>query len=154
MSGMSRLHALRTSLSDGRELEQIVRFALVGIATNAVGYCLYVLVTQAGMGPKTTVSILYPIGALIGFAGNRQWTFTHRGHLLGSSLRYAAAHTLGYLLNILLLLIFVNRLHFPHQIVQAGAILVVAAFLFVAFRLFVFRPQPGSAEPQPGTSIK
>jgi len=38
------------------------------------------------------------------------------------------------------LLLFVDWLDFPHQIVQAIAIVVVAIFLFVVLRVFVFAP--------------
>lgn len=129
----------RKIMTDRLLQKQLLRFVLVGLATNVVGFGLYLFVTGIiGVGPKTTVSILYPVGALMGYFGNRQWTFSHRGHLLGSSFRYVVAHAFGYLLNILLLLIFVDRLRFPHQLVQAVSILIVALFLFVMFRVFVF----------------
>ena len=129
---------------DHRETaKQLLRFAIIGLTTNIIGYCFYLLMTSwIGIGPKTTVSILYPLAALLGFIGNRQWTFSHQGNLLGSSLRYLVAHTLGYSLNILLLVFFVDQLHLPHQLVQAAAIVVVALFLFVMFRIFVFPAHP------------
>lgn len=48
---------------------------------------------------------------------------------------------MGYLLNLILLLLFVDWLDFPHQIVQGIAIVVVAIFLFVVLRIFVFAPR-------------
>jgi putative flippase GtrA len=58
--------------------------------------------------------------------------------LLNSGARYLVAHIFGYLVNLLILLTFVDRLGYSHQWVQAAAIIVVATFLFVAFRYFVF----------------
>ena len=40
--------------------------------------------------------------------------------------------------NLALLVLFVDWLGFPHQIIQAGAIVVVALWLFVLSRYFVF----------------
>jgi putative flippase GtrA len=125
-------------------LKQLVRYAVVGIATNLAGYAVYLLVTWAGVEPKLAMSCLYAIGATVSFLGNRTWTFGHRGNVAGAAARFAIAHLLGYLLNLALLVVFVDRLGFPHQLVQAVAVVVVALFLFVLFRVFVF---PGGRQP-------
>jgi putative flippase GtrA len=125
-----------------------VRYVVVGIVNNGLGYLLYLLVTAWGIGPKTTMTCLYMLAALLGYAGNRQWAFTYRGSIQASFIRYVLAHLAGYALNFGLLVIFVDRLGFPHQIVQALAIGVVALFLFVTFRLFVFAvPAPAQERP-------
>jgi hypothetical protein len=49
------------------------------------------------------------------------------------------AHVVGYCLNLSLLLVFVGKLGYPHQWVQGAAILIVACYLFLAFKFFVFR---------------
>jgi putative flippase GtrA len=116
----------------------LVRYGLVGALTNLAMYLLYLLITYFGVEPKQVMTGLYLVGALIGFVGHRNWTFTHEGALLGSGARYAIAHVCGYLINYLLLAVFSDRLGYPHQWVQASAILIVALFLFVTFKLFVF----------------
>ena len=84
------------------------------------------------------MTLVYIIGASIGFVGNRQWTFSHRGNATRAAVRYVAAHLLGYMLNFVILLVFVDRLGYAHQWVQAAAIVVVAGFLFVSFKYYVF----------------
>lgn len=86
------------------------------------------------------MTVLYLVAAGLGFLGNRQWAFTHQGNPLTSAMRYALAHLAGYGINLSLLLVFVDRLAYPHQWVQAAAVPVVAVFLFVSFRYFVFPP--------------
>lgn len=129
--------------------KQLLRYGLVGIAVNLAGYLVYLLITLVGVTPKITVSILYPLGALAGFWGNRQLTFMHRGSLLGSAGRYIVAHCLGYFLNLALLFVFVDRLGFAHQWVQAAAVIIVAGYLFLAFKFYVFSNMPDSVEPNP-----
>jgi putative flippase GtrA len=90
------------------------------------------------------MTIAYIVGAILGFIGHRTWTFMHKGGLLGSSIRYIAAHVSGYLINFLILLAFVDKLGYPHQWVQAAAIFAVAGFLFMAFRYFVFPKDPST----------
>lgn len=121
-----------------RSATQFFRYGLVGIASNLSGYLLFLLITYWGMGPKIAMTLLYVVGATIGFFGNRQWAFAHKGALLGSGARYFMAHVLGYLINFFMLFIFVDGLGYSHQWVQAGAIIVVAGFLFVVFKYFVF----------------
>jgi len=120
-------------------MKQLIRYGLVGIASNATIYGAYLLMTHHGIEPKIAMTLTYIIGVTIGFVGNRKWTFTHHGSLFRTSIRYLFAHLLGYMLNFLLLFTFVDYLGYPHQWVQATAIIVVAGFLFIVFKYFVFR---------------
>jgi putative flippase GtrA len=114
------------------------RYALVGLLSNAGGYAIYLIVTWLGVSPKTAMSCLYFVGASLGFLGNRHWVFSHRGKVLTSLFRYGLAHLLGYGLNFFMLMLFVDQFGYPHQLVQAAAIFLVAGVLFLTFRFFVF----------------
>ena len=131
---------------------RLIRYGLVGLAVNLAGYLVYLLVTWVGVGPKMTVTALYGTGATLGYFGHRRLSFNHGGNMLASSLRYGIAHTCGYALNLLLLYVFVDELGYPHQLVQAAAIFVVAAFLFVCFNFLVFPQEQsmraGRSEPE------
>lgn len=117
---------------------QLIRYGLVGVASNLAVYLVYLLITFLGYEPKKAMTLLYIAGATIGFVGNRKWTFAHPGNLVPAGLRYAVAHLMGYLLNLAILLTFVDRLGYAHQAVQGVAIFVVAGFLFMVFKYFVF----------------
>jgi putative flippase GtrA len=123
----------------GKFVRQLLRYGLVGVTSNAAIYFVYLLITFLGIEPKTAMTLVYIIGASIGFIGNRKWTFAHRGDSYGAALRYMLAHLSGYLLNFLILFTFVDRLGYAHQWVQAVAIIIVAGFLFIVFKYFVFR---------------
>jgi putative flippase GtrA len=117
---------------------QLFRYALVGLLSNVVGYLVYLAFTYFGGTPKVTMTLLYGVGAAVGFFGNRSLTFEHQGSIMGAGVRYVIAHCIGYLLNLSILIVFVDKLGYAHQWVQAIAIFVVAAFLFLAFKVFVF----------------
>lgn len=91
-----------------------------------------------GLKPKLTVTILYGVGATVSFFINKKFTFTHRGGHLSSGAKYILVQLGGYGLNLFLLTMFSEYLGYPHQIVQAFAIFVVAAYLYLCFSLFVF----------------
>lgn len=136
INGGSVLQA--TNVRDRRLFPTMLRYGLVGLFSNACGYGLYVLVTWFGVPPLVAMSLLYSAGALIGFIGNRKWAFSYEGKALPSLVRYWITHCIGFGLNFSMLYVFVDRLGYPHQLVQAIAVFVVAGFLFVMFRLFVF----------------
>lgn len=118
------------------------RYVLIGILTNACGYGLYLLVTWLGGSPKISMTVLYWLATLLGFLGNRYWAFKHQGKVLPSLIRYGFAYLIGYGIDFYVLYVFVDRLGYPHQLVQAVAAVVVAGALFLMLNLFVF-PQKG-----------
>lgn len=125
---------------------QLIRYGLVGMAINAAIYLVYLLITYLGMEAKSAMTLLYIAGTFVGFVGNRKWTFAHRGAPSSAALRYVLAHLCGYLINLLILYTFVDRLGYAHQWVQAAAIVIVAGFLFVVFKYFVFSEKTSHAE--------
>ena len=119
-------------------LLQLFRYGIVGLTSNAIGYAFFLWLTYMGMGPKQAMSLLYVISTGISYWGNWRWTFTCSGNFLVTSSRFLFIHLLGYLFNFMLLLIFVDKLGYPYQWIQAIAIFIVALYLFTAFKFFVF----------------
>ncbi len=119
-------------------MSQLVRYAVVGITSNALAFGIYIVITALGAAPTVAMTVVYVTAALVGFIGNRTVTFAHRGSIWSAGARYVVAHTLGYLLNLSILLVLVDRLGYSHVWVQALAIVVVAGYLFVTFKFFVF----------------
>ena len=123
-----------------RSITQLFRYTIIGLVSNILGYMIYLLLTYLGATPKITMTVLYIVGAAIGFYGNHKLTFEYNGSLLGAGGRYIIAHCIGYFINLVILIILVDMYKYSHQWVQAIAILFVASFLFLSFKLFVFRP--------------
>ncbi|MCC2970841.1 GtrA family protein [Massilia sp. IC2-476] len=125
---------------------QFARYVVVGLASNFLCYLAYLGLGKAGMDPKLAMSILYCVGVLQTFVFNRRWTFGQTGMARTSFLRYCAAYGAGYLVNLAALYLLIDRYGYPHQIVQAVMILVVAAMLFAAQKFWVFRAPRNSIE--------
>lgn len=117
---------------------QLIRFAMIGIVSNLLGYVVYLLLTFFLVEPKIAMTLVYLTGATVGYFGSRQVTFTHKGKILPTLIKYSLAHALGYTINFTLLYVFVDRLLYPHQAAQFVAILVLAGPLFFIFKKFVF----------------
>lgn len=119
-------------------LRQVIRYGVVGVLNNLLGYLIYLLITLFGVDPKIVVTILYPVGAVTAYFGHSKYSFTYQGKNTHALLRYCIAHLVGYGVNLLMLFILSDKLKFPHQAVQALAIFVVAGILFLMFKYFVF----------------
>jgi putative flippase GtrA len=118
--------------------KQLVRYALVGLASNVTIYATYIALTHLGMGPKLAMSLLYGAGVLLTFVLNRKWSFQFGGAAKPALVRYATAYALGYAINFLALILLVDQAGLPHQWVQGVMILVIAFMLFLAQRYWVF----------------
>ncbi|MBE7369922.1 GtrA family protein [Ramlibacter sp. HM2] len=126
---------------------QFARFATVGLVSNAVLYAAYLVLTAAGMGAKLAMTLLYAVGVCQTFVFNKRWTFSFRGPGAPAFSRYAVSYALGYLVQLAILHVFVDRLGFPHQAVQAAAMVQVAVLLFLLHRFWVF--PAAAAHPPP-----
>lgn len=119
---------------------QFMRYAIIGLASNGIGYGLYILLTQLGLGPKFAMSLLYIVGILQTFLFNKNWSFGFHGRIAPALFRYATIYAIGYAINFLALLLLVDQAKLPHQWVMAGLVLFMAIFFFAGQKFWVFRP--------------
>jgi putative flippase GtrA len=121
-------------------LLEFLRYGIVGIFFNALGYSLYIVLTLYWLSPFLAVAIFYPISVTISYFAHRKHTFKRHNVKFKAInfIRYFIIYITGYIINLTMIIIFYNYLHIPHQIVQLVAIFIVAIFLFIAVKLFVF----------------
>ena len=117
---------------------QFIRYVFVGLTSNAVIYVAYLLLTQLGMGPKLAMSLLYGIGMLQTFVFNKKWSFRFNGPATPALVRYITTYGVGYVINLVALVVLVDQAGFPHQAIQAVMIVLIAGHLFLAQRFWVF----------------
>lgn len=121
---------------------QFVRYATIGVLSNALLYGGYLLLTMSGIGHKTAMSLVYLAGILITFSFNRHWTFSYEGRTGGALFRYFSAYVTGYFFNLSALWILTDFAGFPHQAVQAVLIFLTAALIFLLQKVWVFPVSP------------
>lgn len=118
---------------------QLLRYGIVGMASNVALYVVYLLLTLLGMGPALAMTVTYAMGVAQTFIFNRRWTFASGESGPSALIRYVLVYALGYAVNMVLLWWLVGQWKWPHQLVQAGAILLIAMMIFVLQREWVFR---------------
>ena len=123
-----------------KNLGQLFRYGLVGLFLNAAMYFVYLIITALYFSPFTAVLLLNPLGVLVGYFAHRRLTFkvnSRKWSFLELS-KYVFLHVVGFFLNLLLLYVFFERLGYPHQLVQLAAIFIIAGFVFISMKLFIF----------------
>lgn len=123
---------------------QLIRYAVVGITSNAIIYLLYLLATWLGLGPKTAMTGLYVVGVMQTFIFNKKWSFRFDGEVAPALIRYATVYALGYAINLLALMLLVDQAGLRHQWVMAGLVLFMAIFFFAGQKFWVFRQSPAA----------
>lgn len=116
-----------------------MRFLIVGSFSNVALYLLYLLLTSAGLSHKLAMPLLYVVGSIQTFFFNKRWTFMcaeRKGAVLA---RYLAVYVLCFFVHYGAMILFVDRIGWPHEPVQAALILFMAAMLFTLQKLWVFK---------------
>jgi putative flippase GtrA len=117
---------------------QFIRYVIVGITQNLLGYALYLFITWAGIDPKTAITLLYPVGFMLSYMGNKKWSFSHEGKHSQAFIRFAITHIFGYAFNIAGLYVFVDMYGYNHRYIQLLLMFILMFYFFFALRLFVF----------------
>lgn len=118
---------------------QLMRYVIVGLASNLACYLVYLALVSLALNPKLAMSITYGVGVLQTFVFNKRWTFQHGAAQDSAFYRYCSAYGAGYLLNLAVLYVLVDCYGVAHQLVQATMIVVLAIMLFLAQKFWVFR---------------
>jgi putative flippase GtrA len=130
---------------------QMMRYAIVGVASNAALYLVYLGLTHYGARPKAAMSLVYAVGIVLSFTLNGRWTFGQGGAGTAAFARYLSAYAIGYIVNFAILAALVDGAGLPHQLVQLMAVVAIAALLFVLQKVWVFRsPSPVCRAPPAG----
>jgi putative flippase GtrA len=132
---------------------QAGKFIFSGLVTNASVYVAYLLLTVAGIGHKTAMSLMFVAGMLLSYNMNKHWTFAgHRTHD-AAFWRFMTAYAGAYVLNLLSMLVLVDHLGIPHYWVQGVNIVVISALLFIAQKYWIFKADhavPGGSHDKEG----
>lgn len=123
---------------------QAIRFGIVGVISNIFLYFLYLFFTLQGVGHKAAMTLLFTIGFVQTFFFNRFWTFEDQGLIRSTFAKYFLAYFFAYIINITALYVFSDLFGYRHQIIQGLMVFIVALFLFVVQRYWVFKVSESS----------
>jgi putative flippase GtrA len=132
---------LRAYYGLGHLVRELMKFGVVGFAAYLVDVALFNLVLHRTDEPLTSKVVSTTVATTLAYAGNRAWTFRHRG---GSGVR--REYLLFFLLNGVGLLIALACLGISHYLLGFTSALadniaanVVGIALGTAFRFWSYR---------------
>lgn len=120
-------------------ISQAFRFGVIGVASNILLYCFYLLLTSFSVGHKVAMTLIFVLGVIQTFSFNKRWTFGHQGFFHVSFMKYVGIYTAAYLFNLIALIVLVDMFELPHEVVQAVMILCIGVILFLLQKFWVFR---------------
>lgn len=115
------------------------RFAAVGLASNLLGYLLFVGLSLLGASAFLALTVSFLLSMVISYFGNRGFTFAHQGRWRNSAAKFLGVAAFAYSFNVGVLWLFVQRWGMPQIVVQFFAVGAVALCTFVLMRWWVFR---------------
>jgi putative flippase GtrA len=120
-------------------LQKIIRFIMVGLFSNSIGYGVYLLITWLGVPYKIAMTLLYCVGVTMSYIGNRKFTFASTQQVRLTLIKFIVAYAIGYALQYTILHILVVKFLIFHAYAQLCGSIVVAIYLFNMLRFFVFK---------------
>lgn len=119
-----------------RNVETLVRFALVGAVTTTLDFALFTALVAAGSAPVSANILSYSCGILVSYLLNRSWTFrAGRSHV--QALKFVLSTLTGLLISTCLVAVLASLI--PPALAKILSVPVVFAWNYLVARLWVFR---------------
>ena len=139
---MARAAARLRRLSVRRHGRAFLRYASVGAVATAAHYALLAALVEFGRWPAPPAAGLGAVlGAQVAFAGNRWFTFAHRGPWLPAWWRFQATAALGAIVSASTVAAG-QRLGLHYLVAQVAGTLIALALTFSVNRRWSFGERP------------
>lgn len=119
--------------------KHISRFIFVGILNFFVSYGVYFILLYLNIYYILALLISSVIGITHSFIWNKKWTFKSKGDVWKESLRFVSVYGIAFLINLVILALFVENLMFNPKIAQLFALGVVSIISFYGHKYWSFR---------------
>ncbi len=119
--------------------KHISRFIFVGILNFFVSYGVYFILLYFNIYYILALLISSVIGIAHSFIWNKKWTFKSKGDVWKESLRFISVYGIAFLINLVILAIFVEKMMFNPKIAQLLALGVVSIISFYGHKYWSFR---------------
>ncbi len=119
--------------------KHISRFIFVGILNTIVGYGAYFILLYLNIYYIFALLISSVIGITHSFIWNKKWTFKSKGDVRRESLRFISVYGMAFLINLVILALFVEKFMFDPKIAQIFALCIVTMISFFGHKYWSFK---------------
>lgn len=118
------------------EAHRFSKYGVIGLASNAVLYFLFIALVYLGLSPVATAGLCYILGVSVSYIANRKWTFSStEGHSRDLP-KFLLAYGVG--LASTLVTISVLLLWMPPELAQLINVAITAVVIYGMLRLLRF----------------
>lgn len=119
--------------------KHISRFIFVGILNLILSYGVYFILLYLNIYYIFALLISSVIGIAHSFIWNKKWTFKSKGNVRKESIRFISVYGIAFLINLVILALFVEKMMFNPKIAQVFALSVVSIISFYGHKYWSFR---------------
>lgn len=116
---------------------EIVKYYAAGAIVNGGGYLIFLLLIALGVEHKIAASAIYVIGVISSYWLNRKFVFNSSSAVNFRFVRLFLMLVSGYLLNMLMLYVFVDIYKFLPGLVQLIAVFLISIYFYFVNKFFV-----------------
>lgn len=123
------------------------RYAGGGALNTIAGFSVIFLLMALGVSPFLANIGGYLFGLVLGFFVTKKFVFRSEGHITSEGLRYLAAFLACFAVNLLVLQLALNVVHWNAITAQLLAAATYTIIMYLLTRLLVFQPGINSTHP-------
>ncbi|MNO35597.1 GtrA-like protein [compost metagenome] len=120
--------------------KQPIKFLIVGILNTIVGYSVYALyIFFIDKNYVHALLISHIIGVVHSYIWNRRWTFRQSHSSFGSIAKFVTIYIFTFLINLLLLSFFVDKMEVNTLVAQGIALFLTTLISYLGHKYWSFR---------------
>ena len=120
-------------------MNEIIKFAFVGVINTAIGYVVFLIGFRLlGFSPATANAVSYLVALLFAFLLNNYLVFTSSKPLMHSAVRFVLAFCFAFSINQLALFVILTNFDFPVEIAQIFAMMAYTITFYFLSKYYVF----------------
>lgn len=123
------------------KLPSVIRFIIIGAINAAISYIIYILaILILGQGNyQICVALQWGLSSVISYTNQKFFVFMTKGNYIKEYLKCCSTWVISYILNVIILEIFVRYITQNVFIAQFISLAIVSAVTYVLFKFFAFK---------------
>lgn len=118
---------------------QFFRFVFVGVLNTIVGYGSYLILLYAQAHYLIAMAGAHMIGVIHSYFWNKYWTFKSKSKSYAEKVKFVSVYTVTFVLNGLLLILFVEVWNISEELSGLFALFVVTIVSYIGHKFWSFK---------------
>jgi len=135
---MSPQESIEWMLQEDSTSKQLAKFILVGVLNTSVSYLVYFFLVDY-IDYLIALAISHLVGVTHSYIWNKYWTFKSHRRLLSEFIRFNSVYAVVFVINAIILTVFVSTLHINSRLGQLITLPIVTIISFTGHRRWSFK---------------